>query len=87
MRALTYTSSFIGLSLWALLLACLGLGDARILSKKEMKTRQLQAAERFSNLPRQQESAKGSGVKNITFHNPRARRKLKFILNIYNVMH
>jgi len=75
MRVLT--SSFIGLLLWIVLLACSNSGNGRILTKKEMKARQTQAAERFSNFPRQ-ESAKAPAVKTITFRNPRARRKLIF---------
>ena len=65
--------------LWSALFAVLllqtlshGAAEARMMSKADLKTKQAAAMERFNTLSTAPGRASGTGVKNITFSNPRA---------------
>lgn len=61
-------------SLFALAALCLAPGaDARQMSKAQLRSKQWEAAKRFNSGLDKRASA--SGVKNITFHNPKASRE------------
>jgi hypothetical protein len=61
------------LTVLALALALLGGAHARQMSRRDLHARQLEAAQRFRDLPHlHNRAARNPGVKNITFTNPRA---------------
>ena len=71
-----FTTERLIAALYGLLVASESFTDARHLSRQQLRQRQIEAAEQFKVRPRAPLEKGGPGVKNITFTNPKASRKL-----------
>ena len=70
-----FTASYLVAALCGILLAAPSFTDARHMSRQQLQRRRTEAAERFE-LRRRAKHTDVPGVKNITFTNPKASRRL-----------
>jgi hypothetical protein len=75
-----FTASHLVAVLCSLLVASSSFVHARHTSKQQLRQRQIEAAERFELHRRTSPEKSAPGVKNVTFTNPKASRRVPLLL-------